>query len=265
SASFRLTVDGTDASSNPELPSLNLYQNFNYVKSISTEAVEEVNVAKGIASAEIANTMSGNVNIITKRGTNEYHGSLFELNQTNALNARNQFLTTNPHLVYNQFGGSIGGPFIKNKLFGFGDFEGYRLRGFQALNGNVPTPEFVAQAVAAVPAYKPYFNLYPAPNGPYASGSIVGIFNGAGTQNGQDNHADVRVDYNLSNKTILASRYTRGRPSLAQPRVAVENYRTFSGESEMGSMSLIHNLQNWTSETRFGINYDMVKRLDNIY
>ncbi|MGB9606875.1 MAG: hypothetical protein ACPL88_13455, partial [Bryobacteraceae bacterium] len=95
-ASFRITVDGTDSASDTELPSLSMYQDFNFIKGVSLEAVEEVNVAKGIASAEIANTMSGNVNISTRRGTNQVHGSLFELNQTENLNARNQFLTTKP-------------------------------------------------------------------------------------------------------------------------------------------------------------------------
>ena len=81
-SSFRLTVDGTEASGDPELPSLSLYQNFNYVKGVNLEAISEVNVFKGIASAEISNTMSGNVNLITKSGTNQFHGSLFENNQT---------------------------------------------------------------------------------------------------------------------------------------------------------------------------------------
>ncbi len=55
-----------------------MYQNFNLVKTVSLEAISEVQVAKGIVSAEIANTMSGNVNLITKSGTNQFHGSLFE-------------------------------------------------------------------------------------------------------------------------------------------------------------------------------------------
>src|SRR5262249_24876527 len=109
-SSFRLTGDGTDANQDNELPSFSMSGSFNYIKSVSTEAIAEVNIAKGIASAEIANTMSGNVNIITKSGTNNFRGSVFWLNNVEDLNARNQFLTTKPGLVYNQFGGSFGGP-----------------------------------------------------------------------------------------------------------------------------------------------------------
>ena len=64
-----------------------------------------------IASAEISNTMSGNINIITKSGSNVFHGSLFWLNNVEDLNARNQFLKTRPGLTFNQFGGSFGGGF----------------------------------------------------------------------------------------------------------------------------------------------------------
>jgi len=263
-ASFRFTVDGTDASANSEQPNISMYQNFNFVRGVSIEAVDEVNVAKGIASAEIANTMSGNVNIITKRGTNEFHGSLFELNQTENLNARVQTLRTKPPLVYNQFGGSIGGPIIKNKLFAFGVYEGYRLRGFQALNGTVPTAEFRAKAIAAVPAYKPYFDIYPLPNQPYSPGAITGTFNGADSQKGQDNHAIARVDWNMRNDTIVTGRYTRGRPARRDPRVTA-NFRDFLGQQEVGSVGVIHTRGRWTSESRFGVNFNSVNRLDNIY
>jgi hypothetical protein len=75
-AGFTFTVDGTDASGDSEMPAMSLYQNWNVIKGVSTEAVAEVSVAKGIASAEIASSMSGNVNVITRSGTNAFHGSL---------------------------------------------------------------------------------------------------------------------------------------------------------------------------------------------
>ena len=125
-AGFRLTVDGVDSEGDPELPSLTMYQGPNYIKAISTEAIQEINIAKGIVSAEIANSLSGNVNITTKGGTNEFHGSLFERNETENANARNQFLSNKPGSTFNQFGGSIGGPVVRNQLFFFGVYEGYR-------------------------------------------------------------------------------------------------------------------------------------------
>jgi len=264
-ASFRVTVDGTDSASDTEQPSLSMYQEFNFIKAVSLEAVEEVNVAKGIASAEIANTMSGNVNINTKRGTNELHGSLFELNQTENLNARSQFLTAKPAVTYNQFGGSLGGPIVRNKLFAFGVYEGYRLRGFQALQGNVPTPEFKQRAVAAVPAYKQLMGVFPNPTVPYAPGAVAAQFIGSGSEKARDNHLTVRSDYYVSSNTILTARYTRGRPFREIPRVVAANFRTWAGTSEIGSLNVTHSRARWTSETRFGVNFNDVNRLDNLY
>ena len=124
---FNFTVDGTEASSSSEDSSLTLFGNFNFIKAVSLEAIAEVNVNKGIMSAEFADTISGNIGLITKSGTNEYHGSLFWNYQGRVLNARNAFLTTRPPEVFNQFGASAGGPIIKNKLFFFGVYEGGHL------------------------------------------------------------------------------------------------------------------------------------------
>ena len=264
SASFRFTVDGTDASASSEQPSISMYQNFNFVQGVSMEAVEEVNVAKGIASAEISSSMSGNVNIITRRGTNDIHGSLFELNQTENLNARNQTLTNKPPLVFNQFGGSVGGPIIRNKLFAFGVYEGYRLRGFQSFNTTVPTKEFRDKALAVQPVYKPFFDIFPLPTQPYPTGAITGTYVGSDSQAGQDNHLLTRVDWNMTGNTIVTGRYTRGRPNRRDPRATL-NYRDFLGQQEVGNLGVIHTAGKWTSETRFGVNFNSVNRLDNIY
>lgn len=263
-ASFRLTVDGTDADGDPELPSLSLYQNFSYIKAVSLEAIAEVNLAKGIASAEIANTMSGNVNLITRGGTNAFHGSLFENNQLENYAARNQFLATKAPIVLNQFGGSIGGPIVRNRLFFFGVYEGYRERAFRPVSGNVPTQEFRQRALAAVPAYGPYFELFPTPTASVAPGAVTGFFQGAGSNVSRDNHAIGRVDYHMSDRSSLSARYTRGRPYRSVPRVTT-NSQVFSGLTEVGTASFTHARATITSETRFGYNQNDVSRVDQIY
>lgn len=123
---FKYTIEGGEADANPESPSLGMFMNFNFIKGVSLEAISEVNLTNGIAPAEIANAMSGGISLTTKGGTNEYHGTAFLNNQTEKVAARNQFLATRTPLVFNQFGFSLGGPIIKNKLFAFGVFEGYR-------------------------------------------------------------------------------------------------------------------------------------------
>jgi outer membrane receptor protein involved in Fe transport len=262
-AGLSLTVDGTQASGSSEGTSLTAFGGFNLIKVVSLEAISEVNVSKGILSAEHANTLSGNVNVVTKSGTNEYHGSLFENYNGAVLNARNQFLATKPNEVFNQFGGSIGGPIVKNKLFFFGVYEGYRLRRFSVLNAQVPTPELKAAAIAAVPAYKPYFDLYPNPTQPYAAGASTGTFIGTAPFTGDDNHVVLRGDYNINDLNRLNVRYTRGRPSQSQFADPVTPF-TFSDTSDTVTANYTRASSAYSSETRFGFGRTDVPRLIGI-
>ncbi len=80
------------------------------------------------------------VNVITKSGTNALHGTLFHTWQGKILNARQPLLPSKTPFVYNQFGGSAGGPIIRDKLFMFGVYEGYRESVFSVVSGFVATP-----------------------------------------------------------------------------------------------------------------------------
>ena len=178
---FTFAVDGVNAVPDSEFASLAAYQNYNYIKGISVEAVQGVEVSKNIFSAEIANTLAGNVNIITKGGTNEIHGSAFEQYQAGGLNANNHILARKASLVFHQYGGSLGGPIVKNKLFFFGTFEGYRRYAQRALTGFVPSNSIVDQTVAAIPESRAYWDLWPrATAAPANPDDVVAVFCGLG-------------------------------------------------------------------------------------
>ena len=116
-------------------------------------------------SAEYAHVFSGNINVITKSGTNQFHGSLFESVQNNIFNAKNAFLRPGdpkPPVHINQFGGSFGGPIIKDKLFFFFTYEGFRQATTGVTSGQVPTADYRGQLLAANPSYKPILDYYPA-------------------------------------------------------------------------------------------------------
>lgn len=264
-AGLRLTVDGTDAEGDPEVPSLGMAQNFNPIRTISLEAIAELDVTKGIPSAEVANTMSGGINIITKSGSNDFHGSLFLNNQVEDFAARPQFAAIKGPLVYNQFGASAGGRILRDKLFFFGVYEGYRQRRAQTISGNVPTAEFRARAIAAVPAYQPFFDLFPLPVTTPAPGAINAFFVRNAPNAGTDNHAVSRVDYYIKSNLSMNARYTRGRPQVESPRVTPDNAQTFTGISESGTLNLLYSRPGWSSETRFGVNHNEVARVDGIY
>jgi len=91
------------------------------------DAVEEFNLETSNISAEYGNAISGIVNVVTKSGTNEIHGSAFEFVRNGSMNARNFFAPTHDELTRNQFGGSVGGPIVKNRLFYFGTYQGTRI------------------------------------------------------------------------------------------------------------------------------------------
>ncbi len=259
---FRFTVDGANASGSGESESLT---SLGYIKAVSLEAVREVTVTSGIAPAETGPTMSGNVNVITKSGTNGMHGSLFESDRIEDVAAPNQFLTTRPPVTFNQFGGSIGGPVIKNKLFYFGVFEVYRSRAFTAVSGNVPTGEFRALATAANPAMKTFLDTFPLPNSSYDAGAATGFYQSAASGVEDSNHYSVRADYMATDRDMLSVRYTYDTPFQLTPRVSPQNTRAFDVTTHKGGISYIHSGAGYSAETGVGHNRFERARLDHIF
>src|SRR6202045_3121204 len=97
--------------------------------SLGVDAIQEFSVLTSNYSAEYGKTSGGVVNAITRSGTNQIHGSVYEFLRNNALDARNYFDApgqATPPFKRNQFGGAVGGPIIKNRTFFFFDYEGIR-------------------------------------------------------------------------------------------------------------------------------------------
>src|SRR5687768_11171364 len=92
------------------------------------DSVQEFNLQSSNFSAEYGNAAGGVVNIVTRAGTNQFHGSWFHFIRNGAMNARQFFAPVQDTLKRNQFGGALGGPIVKQKLFFFGTFQGTRLR-----------------------------------------------------------------------------------------------------------------------------------------
>jgi hypothetical protein len=104
------------------------------------DALEEFSVQTNSFSAEYGRGSGAIVNVVTKSGANEFHGSAFDFIRNGDLNARNFFAASADQLKRNQFGGSIGGPILRNKLFFFGSYQGTQLRNIsQANSATVPS------------------------------------------------------------------------------------------------------------------------------
>ena len=118
------------------------------------ENVDVVNITTGSADAEQGMAGSSAITLVTKSGTNQLHGSAFEFNNNQHFNSRAFFQaagTPKPLNIYNNFGATIGGPVIKNKLFYFLSFDGTRQRQAGPGNYTVPTDAFKSGNFSAVP------------------------------------------------------------------------------------------------------------------
>ena len=256
------TVDGTDANGNSEGRAGALFTNFNYIDMISIEAIQEVQVVKGIIPAEYSSALAGNVNLITKSGANSFHGSLFENFQSRVLNARNQFLSSKAPLTYNQFGASAGGPIVRDRIFFFTTYEGYREVSSPPVSGNSPTPRLRDEMLRANPAFKTALDTIPLPNQPYAATADVAFYQDARTARAHDNHIVTKGDFRLSNYSNLALTWTHGRPYRVEPMYYIGNDTEFHGFQERGTASFVTGRAKWTAETRFGYNLQDLETFD---
>src|SRR5216117_1366623 len=161
---------------------------------LGVEAVREYNVLGHSYGAEYGKRSGGQITVVTTSGTNQWHGSAFEYLRNNKLDARNFYSSTDGASPFkrNQFGGSLGGPIVRDKMFVFGTYEGFRERlnddttaivpSARARQGLIPcylanpNPTNTAAACpdrgayvtapSLVPGILPFFRYWPAPNGP---------------------------------------------------------------------------------------------------
>jgi len=261
------SVDGTSASGNAEQRSASTYGASDYIDIMSIEGIAEVQTIKGIVPAEYGDALGGHVNLITKSGTNQFHGSLFENFQSNTLNARNQLLSNKPGLTFNEFGGSFGGPIRKNRIFIFGDYEGYREAAFAVVQGTVPTQLTRNALLAAVPLYSLTLDIEPLPNQPTAPNAATGVYLAARTGRHTDNHVDLKGDIMVTDTSRLSLSYSRGRPYQLVPAIFIggANDRLFFNTSERGVASFTTGGAKWTSESRVGYSLNDLQRTDPFF
>jgi len=105
------------------------------------EMVKEFKIENNTYDAAFGLSSGTTMNLITESGTNSFHGSAWELLRNRDLDARNFFATDRPKFIRNQYGGALGGPIRKNKMFFFGSYEGLRLTQGETGTSVVPTAE----------------------------------------------------------------------------------------------------------------------------
>ena len=261
-SAMTITADGTNGSMNGgSAASVSGYGGYNKIDVMSSEAIGEVQIVKGVFGAEYASTMGGNLSLITKSGTNDTHGSLFYRYEGSALSARNAFLVTEPNSVWNQFGGSIGGPIHRDKAFFFFAYEGYRQRTADAIVATVPTPYFrdIILKGLAVPETPLVLNYYPLPNTSYGPADLLAQWIGPAPKANADDHIDFKIDYNLFGGNLSLSG-SAGHPYASRPSGLPTNPDVFHAQNERGSLNYVLGRARWTAATRIGYNRNFEPR-----
>jgi len=192
----------------------------------SLETVQEFRVESSNYPAEYGTGTGGQISIVTKSGGNQLHGSIFEYMRNDAFDARNFFDGTNKSpLRLNQFGGSIGGKIIKDKLFFFGHYEGLRQRAGFPLVGQTPSaavralpvcvPGSTARCIDAT--IKPLLGAFPIGNYGSTTNPDFDVARLDGRAIVNENSGSVRLDYRLSEKDQVYLRWFRDDGSSTAP------------------------------------------------
>ncbi len=242
----------------------------------SLEAIQEFRVDSNSYPAEMGTGTGGQISFVTKSGGNMFHGSAFEYVRNDFFDARNTFNRRNtannsPKFRLNQFGGSVGGPIIKDKLFFFGVYEGLRQYWNVASTGNTISN----YTISRIPVNSPIRNLvaaYPLDPNPIAI-EQPGVTFTDGTVNGAtgrelvsvsravpysltENFAAARFDYHINDKYSVYARFNRDQGTanstqdpaggLTQNKYIPQNAVIALNQVLSGSMF---------NETKIGLNY----------
>ncbi len=210
---------------------------------LGVDGIQEYKVLTSSYSAEYGRSGGGVVNAILKSGTNQFHGSAVEFTRNSALDARNFFDQGVLPFQRNQFGGSIGGPVKRNRLFFFANYEGLqqsqtRTSISQTLTDAARNGNLVSGTVAVAATAKPYLGLYPSPNG--VINGDTGQFISAGDSQGKQNYVAAKVDYSFSPATNLSVSYTHDVADNTSPDGFRLKYTTDDSRTQMVSLTLTH-------------------------
>ena len=193
---------------------------------IGVDAIQEFSVLTTNYAAEYGKTSGGVVNAITRSGTNEFHGSVYEFLRNSSLDAANYFEHgKRSPFKRNQFGAALGGPLIKNHTFFFANYEGIRQAKGIANTSFVPSLDARNGIIDGTPipggvdpAAQKYLALYPLPNGgPLNGDPNISIWSFSGQQIVNENFVTTRIDHKFSEKDSLFGTYVYDRTPYLSP------------------------------------------------
>jgi Carboxypeptidase regulatory-like domain/TonB dependent receptor len=177
---------------------------------VSVDAMQEFRIQTSTYAPEFGRTPGAQVSIVTRSGTNSFHGTVFDYLRNDVFDANNWFNTfTTPALPkaeerQNDFGGTFSGPILRNKTFFFFSYEGLRLRLPATTLSTVPD---VSSRQNALQSLQPFLNAYPLPNGADNLATGIAEFNASYSNPASLDAVSLRLDHRVTNKLNVFGRY----------------------------------------------------------
>ena len=221
---------------------------------VSVDALQEFGIETSTYAAEFGRVPGGQVSIITRSGTNQFHGSLFDYFRNDALDANDWFANSRglkkPPLRQNDFGGVVGGPIIKDCTFFFLSYEGLRLR--QPRFGITPVPSAQTRPSAPLPI-QPLLNAFPVPNGKLL-GDGFAEFSASYSNPSTLNATSIRIDHQIKNNLSVFGRYNEAPSEIA----------TRGAEGVINSLSSVFHTQFNTRTLTLGSTQTFSSRVNDL-
>lgn len=222
--------------------------------SISMDGIAEFRVGTSVYTAEQGAAGGAQINVVSKTGSNQFHGSLYDYLRNSALDSPGPFDSgVVPPFRLNQFGGQFGGPVIKDKAFFFVNFEGLNQSLDQTLIGFVPNAAFRAQVLATSPVLAPIMNAFPKGQVPVDSATDQISILGHNTV--REDSGMFRFDYRFSDKSSAFVRYSIDNALINNPQDALGDTNTIPVIPQNLVLQFQHIFSPTTvNESKFGLN-----------
>jgi hypothetical protein len=230
----------------------------------SIDAIAEVHVMTNDYTAEVGRSTGAVVDILTKSGTDQFHGTVFEFVRNDMFDARDAFATTGakPEYRQNNFGGSVGGPLRKDKTFFFTDVEWDRLISGTTSVIPVPTAAQLADPSSLIGGATPnpvglnYFNLYPASNVTCPDGASC--FQSAPNKTQYATTFDARVDHHFGANDTVFVQYTYNPVTTTIPGPLPAVSPTWAGGAKVNPGGSLFSFDGPSTATSQGFHLDYV-------
>ena len=184
---------------------------------VSIDALQEFRIQTSDYAPEFGRTPGGQISIVTRSGTNWFHGTVFDYLRNDLFDANNWFANNagepKPKERQNDFGGTFSGPILKNRTFFFFSYEGLRLRLPQTLLTTVPD---LAARNSASPGLAPFLNAFPLPNGPDDVSNGLAQFNTSFSNPASLDAYSLRLDHRVKENLTLFGRYNYSPSEITQ-------------------------------------------------